>query len=89
MAALARPVTPEVAGSSPVAPVFEVPACGWINTDPEDLIRRVRDRHASWNRFRRARPLPQALGADQKTEMKSLLLEVLQHPAVELSFGIG
>jgi Second Messenger Oligonucleotide or Dinucleotide Synthetase domain len=49
----------------------------WINTDPEDLIRRVRDRHASWNRFVGLVRCLKRWGADQKTEMKSLLLEVL------------
>ena len=49
----------------------------WINTDPEDLIRRVRDRHAAWNHFVGLVRVLKRWGADQNTEMKSLLLEVL------------
>lgn len=49
----------------------------WINTDPEDLIQRVADRHAEWNRFVGLVRCIKRWGEDQKTEMKSLLLEVL------------
>ena len=49
----------------------------WINTDPEDLIQRVADRHAEWNRFVGLVRCIKRWGEDQNTEMKSLLLEVL------------
>jgi Second Messenger Oligonucleotide or Dinucleotide Synthetase domain len=49
----------------------------WINTDPEDLIERVRELHAAWNRFVGLVRCLKRWAADQPTEMKSLLIEVL------------
>jgi Second Messenger Oligonucleotide or Dinucleotide Synthetase domain len=49
----------------------------WITTDPEDLIARVRERHAEWNRFVGLVRCLKRWAADQSTEMKSLLIEVL------------
>lgn len=49
----------------------------WINTDPENLIARVRERHAEWNRFVGLVRCLKRWAADQPTEMKSLLIEVL------------
>jgi hypothetical protein len=57
----------------------------WINTDPEDLIERVRARHAEWNRFVGLVRCLKRWATDQPTEMKSLLIEVLalEHLPVE------
>jgi hypothetical protein len=49
----------------------------WIRTNPEDLITRVEDRHDEWPHFAGLVRCIKRWGADQKTEMKSLLLEVL------------
>jgi hypothetical protein len=49
----------------------------WIQTDPEDLIERVRERHAAWNRFVGLVRCLKRWAADQPSEMKSLLIEVL------------
>ena len=49
----------------------------WVESDPEDLIARVRSRHAEWNRFV---PLVRALkrwNKDKGAGMKSLAVEVL------------
>jgi hypothetical protein len=49
----------------------------WIKTDPEDLVARVRARHAAWSRFVGLVRCLKRWAADQPTEMKSLLIEVL------------
>lgn len=51
-------------------------AC-WVPADPQDLIRRIADRHAEWNRFVGVVRVLKRWSDDQSTGMKSLLLEVL------------
>ncbi len=70
-------VTPALRQEGQTLSIPEEQSSAWVPTAPELLIRLVADRHASWNRFV---PLVRDLkrwGADQQTEMKSLLLEVL------------
>jgi hypothetical protein len=70
-------VTPALRQRDEVLLIPEKESRKWIETAPEFLIRVVGERHARWNRFV---PLVRDLkrwGADQKTDMKSLLLEVL------------
>jgi hypothetical protein len=70
-------VTPALRQREEVLLIPEKGSSRWIETAPEFLIRLVAERHGHWNRFV---PLARDLkrwGADQNTEMKSLLLEVL------------
>jgi Second Messenger Oligonucleotide or Dinucleotide Synthetase domain len=70
-------VTPALRQRDEVLLIPERASGKWIETAPEFLIRIVGERHAHWNRFV---PLVRDLkrwGADQNTDIKSLLLEVL------------
>lgn len=70
-------VTPALRRRDEVVLIPEKESSKWIETAPEFLIRIVAERHARWNRFV---PLVRDLkrwGADQKTDMKPLMLEVL------------
>jgi hypothetical protein len=70
-------VTPALRQEGETLLIPEKESSDWVSTAPELLIRLVGARHSSWNRFV---PLVRDLkrwGADQQTEMKSLLLEVL------------
>lgn len=70
-------VTPALRQRDEVLLIPEKESRKWIETAPEFLIRVVAERHQRWNRFV---PLVRVLkrwGADQKTDMKSLMLEVL------------
>jgi hypothetical protein len=70
-------VTPALRQREEVLLIPEKRSSAWIETAPEFLIRVVAERHVRWNRFV---PLVRDLkrwGADQKVEIKSLLLEVL------------
>lgn len=70
-------VTPALRQEGQTLLIPEKQSSRWIPTAPEYLVQLVADRHANWNRFV---PLVRDLkrwGADQKTDMKSLLLEVL------------
>ena len=49
----------------------------WIQTAPEHLNRVIAERHTDWNKFVGQVRVVKRWGADQQTEMKSLLLEVL------------
>jgi hypothetical protein len=70
-------VTPALRQEGQTLLIPEKNSSRWIETAPEYLVQLVADRHSSWNRFV---PLVRDLkrwGADQKTDIKSLLLEVL------------
>jgi hypothetical protein len=70
-------VTPALRQQGETLLIPEKQSSDWVPTAPELLIRLVAARHSSWNRFV---PLVRDLkrwGADQQSEMKSLLLEVL------------
>jgi hypothetical protein len=49
----------------------------WVPADPEDLMRRVAERHAEWNRFVGLVRVLKRWADDQNTGMRSLLVEVL------------
>jgi hypothetical protein len=70
-------VTPAVREPDATLLIPEKQSSSWIKTDPEDLIQRVAERHAAWKHFVGLVRVLKRWGADQNTEMKSLLLEVL------------
>jgi hypothetical protein len=49
----------------------------WVLADPQDLIRRVADRHAAWNQFVRLVRVLKHWNKNEKAGMKSLVVEVL------------
>jgi hypothetical protein len=49
----------------------------WVPADPQDLIRRVADRHAAWNQFVRLVRVLKHWNKSEKAGMKSLVVEVL------------
>jgi hypothetical protein len=49
----------------------------WVPADPQDLIRRVADRHATWNQFVRLVRVLKHWNNTEKAGMKSLVVEVL------------
>jgi Second Messenger Oligonucleotide or Dinucleotide Synthetase domain len=70
-------VTPALRVPDDVLRIPEKRSRDWIKTAPEYLIRLVADRHSSWNRFVGLVRVLKRWGADQQTDMKSLLLEVM------------
>jgi hypothetical protein len=70
-------VTPALREEDGTLLIPEKASKDWITTDPQDLIARVKARHANWNWFVPLVRVIKRWGADQQTDMKSLLLEVL------------
>lgn len=57
--------------------VPEAVSADWIECDPEQLIHRVAERHAEWNKFAGSVRMLKRWAADQDIKVKSLVMEVL------------